>query len=358
MKTLLLIILIASTAALTGCSQVTEADNKKADPRNLSWSVDTVYFPNSYQTLMGKAWADSKNDMYVIGHSDESRGKMHYNNGSGWLPIPLGHTYGGPIPGPHSLRDIIGFSADNVYIAGSADYLQPDYSRITKSLIVHFNGSSWEVENIEPKGSLFCIWGDAPDNIWAAGNSNSIYHYNGTEWRSDSLNHPGYPALEVSLAGHSITGNQAGGYYMLTYSIFPGGIYFQHILTLQNNSWVAIDSLWNLDMYELWMSPTGTLYITRDDGVYIYNGGSWTRISGYMQAFGIAGTSDENIFITARVDNHSKWFHYNGTDWAELDVGDIPNLGSYDIKVFDDKLISVGYDLDRVPTRSYILLGE
>ncbi len=86
-----------------------------------------------------------------------------------------------------TLRDVHGFSAEDVWAVGS------------KGGVFHLVGGSWTQVPIEPyqvgdqpeykvTSDLYAIWGSAPNNIWAAGAPDShgegvLVHYDGKAWR-------------------------------------------------------------------------------------------------------------------------------------------------------------------------------
>ena len=354
MKKILFSVLIYFFFQVCGCSSINEPDNK-LNPKEISWSVDTVYYPNSIQTMMDRIWGSSENNVYLLGHSDESRGQFYHLNKNTWEAIPLGGIYGGPINSSFELTSIIGFSSDKIFISGYTQTRLPDNSRMYESLIVSYNGVSWEIENTPLKKQLFCIWGDAPNNIWAIGNQNTMLHYDGSQWTLDSLDHPGYGSLEISLAGIFMTGNSANGYYMTLYSVINGA-FFQHLLNLQNNKWTVVDSVWD-KINRLWMSPSGNLYITSNYGVFIWDNGNWYQVFDQIQTFGIHGTSDENIYITTRENNKPGIWHYNGSDWYEYDIGDFWEVHAFfDIKLIGNQIFAVGYGGS--PTKTFVLRGK
>jgi hypothetical protein len=108
------------------------------NPREYTWTIDTLAYPGSFQTLMGDMWASSPSDVYVVGHNDQAFGKMYHYDGKGWTPV---NTPFGAI----DLGAIYGFSANDIWAVGERiDYNPtPPPNFLDSSLIIHFDGSRW-----------------------------------------------------------------------------------------------------------------------------------------------------------------------------------------------------------------------
>ena len=112
------------------------------------------------------------------------------------------------------------------------------------------------------------------------------------------------------------------------------------------------------------MSPSGNLYKTNYDGVYKWKNGNWHSISeglekkyNYIDVFGIHGTSDENIFITARQDGY-RVFHYNGSDWYEYKQLHTNSAAYFNIFTIEGEVFVTGYTTDGFPNKTVIWHGK
>ncbi|MGA8264510.1 MAG: hypothetical protein WB779_08730, partial [Ignavibacteriaceae bacterium] len=54
------------------CSSSTEPVINK-NPREYTWTIDTLFHPESIQTNMRSIWGSSASDVYTAGHSDDIR---------------------------------------------------------------------------------------------------------------------------------------------------------------------------------------------------------------------------------------------------------------------------------------------
>ena len=83
MRKVILISLLFSTALfIAACSQSNEPKPKEyKDPREMTWTVDTLTSPDAGQTLMEAIWASSPDDIYACGHCDDNDGKFWHMMG-------------------------------------------------------------------------------------------------------------------------------------------------------------------------------------------------------------------------------------------------------------------------------------
>ncbi len=118
-------------------------DNDEVDPRSFTWTVDTLAYPDSYQTTMLSIWGSSPSDVYVVGHNERGFGKMYHFDGNEWTDVGLNPVQGGHIVGPITLEAIHGFAADDIWAVGEKRYTNPNPPPILldSSLVIHYDGS-------------------------------------------------------------------------------------------------------------------------------------------------------------------------------------------------------------------------
>src|SRR5207249_607290 len=95
----------------------------------------------------------------------------------------------------NTLRSVAAVSASDIWAVG--DYLSASGANpVNKTLIEHWNGSSWSVV-ASPVGSgndqLAAVAAVSASNIWAVGNNGNtlIEHWNGTSWSVVASPNPG-----------------------------------------------------------------------------------------------------------------------------------------------------------------------
>src|SRR5262249_32954894 len=93
----------------------------------------------------------------------------HYGGPTaGWTETSFNDQYGG------SAWDVMAFSPRDVWMAGPSSFLR------------HWDGQQWR----QPTGALsetFGVWGAAPDDVWIGGNMGMISHWNGQALSSTTL---------------------------------------------------------------------------------------------------------------------------------------------------------------------------
>lgn len=132
-KIFLLAILLISLTAFVSCSQSNEPKPPEhKDPREMTWTADTLNYPGALQTLMGSIWASSPNDVHVVGYCDESEGSYWHFNGNEWECINLFNYID---RGALSLQKVWGFAANDFWIVGEIGIFEDE------SLILHYDAN-------------------------------------------------------------------------------------------------------------------------------------------------------------------------------------------------------------------------
>jgi hypothetical protein len=316
---LLLISFLFST-----CDKSPTEPERFKDPRTYTWTIDTLAYPGSFQTMMRDIWGISPGDVYVVGHNDQNRGLMWHYDGAKWTDVKLSATQGGTILGPIDLIAVHGFSANDIWAVG--EHLDrnpsppPDY--LDSSLLIHYNGAAWWEERLSGGRLLGCIGGDTRTNLWTAGRTKYLYQYDGAMWKRDSL--PVLVPADGYFGVNAIAPKSAGEVYALgnthQNSLAKDTYFFFRRTQL---GWSMADSaivepghIENKWGYSgLWVSPSGRVYSV-GGGVFQLLGNNWERMIDSQKALlRISGTSDNNIFV---VGSFGTVLHYNGVDWFQF----------------------------------------
>jgi hypothetical protein len=67
------------------------------------------------------------------------------------------------------LNDVHGTSGSDVWVVGD-------------EVALHFDGTHWERHTLESRGTAYCVWAHAANDVWVGGSK--VWHFDGTEWRA------------------------------------------------------------------------------------------------------------------------------------------------------------------------------
>jgi hypothetical protein len=348
----ILILLAVSIIIFQQCDTTEPPANVKKNPREYTWTVDTLLYPESLQTLMSSIWGSSANNIYVTGHCDDIKGQLWHFDGTQWtsLYISMGFAYT-----PYA---IFGFSSNNIWIAGERIYDNPNPppNFIDSSFIMKYDGNSWK--NIIVHGrSLYTIWGNSPDNIWFGGLNGILFHWDGTSIKKDSIP---YFAPEYSQV-FSIYGKSSDeAYFMLYSSLIQDHMY---LFMRKQNNWSVIDStVWGWTRDKLWISEYANIYETGSSGFFKWNGSRWDNLLGDFNGFtfGIEALSENNMFIVGwdfATPIRGLVYHYNGKDFYLYENLKLDDVTFYDAWWNGTEVFIVG-TTGRYPQKTIILLGK
>jgi len=294
----------------------------KPGKRDYVWTVDTLAYPGSFQTLMRDIWASSAKDVYVVGHNDQNRGKMYHYDGSDWKLVRLSTSEGGNILGPIDLVAVHGFDSNNVWAVGEKIYTNPNPPPdfLDSSLIIHYDGTGWREVPIERGSFLTTIWGANPNNIWAAGIYGSLYHYDGVTWEKISF--------DTTINFGAMFGFSSSDIYVpcgrKIDTVSPDDTSQYLLYHYDGQKWMPIDSFLAYPGYgsakfgysKLWGTSDVSMYSV-GQMIFQKNGSAWKIILATTLAFyDIFGSSDLNVFA---VGMYNQIFHFNGEDWYRFD---------------------------------------
>ena len=350
------------TVFFLGCKKDNVVDIKPVkDPRTYSWTADTLGYPGSYQTLMTDIWGSSHNDVYVVGHNSLSSGVMWHYDGNSWTSVRLISLEGGQIEGAIDLTSIYGFSSTDIYAAGTSISYNPNPppTFASKNLIIHYDGSTWRKVNVDNSGFLDDIYGSSPNNIWASGGGTKFFHSDGNKWETDSVNIKVPSGFSFQI--NSISSNSSSFYLLGNSNNNTTGETMFYFFKRVNNAWVAQDSFSSSNSSNrfggrLNQSNLPDLYSNGSGGMYIYNNSSWVKISNSPDPiYFMWGTSSDNIFA---VSNGSRAYHYNGTDWKQIEQLNDPKIDYYAVWTDGTEAFVVGHIYDGVYMKTIVWHGK
>ena len=314
LKVWILIAILAGSCKDSPNGPINDGNN---DPRKYTWTIDTLKYPGSFQTLMFDIWASSEKNVYVVGFNDQNKGKMWNFNGDTWSSVPITSSEGGVIQGAFDLVGIYGFGANDIWAVGGKSTLNPNPppNFLDSSLIIHYDGSQWREHPIQRGRSLQAVWGSSPSSVWAVGLAGTTYFYNGVNWEKRTI--------RDNIDFNGVIGSSSVDVYATGYKIDTQPIDSIHyyIFRFDGSFWTLRDSLiantfppqHKFGISGVWALSDAEMF-SYGYGIYKKNSTGWTKIFDDGTLFGdMHGTTPNNIFAVGS----DGVYHFNGTDWYQ-----------------------------------------
>ncbi len=174
-------IFLISSAVFAGWQPV--ASSVTAHLRSISFvAPDAIFAAGSTGTIIqfdGTSWSEMEtgtdknlNSIYMVSATDGwaagVEGILLRCSAGVWEEFPTETD-------SRTFNNVLGFASDDVYFLS--------YSLIEGSTLHHWNGT--DLTDMKTfSDNMTCLAGDGPDNLWVAGGTNAIHHFNGTTWDS------------------------------------------------------------------------------------------------------------------------------------------------------------------------------
>ena len=350
----MVVISAAALATIAGCSCNPVGPTYKNQTK-LTWTVDTISNPGSFQTALSAVWGSSPGNVYVAGFSSSVEGEVYRYNGKVWTKIPFTALEGGPIQGSVEISDMCGFNANDVWVVGQRiDSLnQVTHIPYNSSVIANWNGTTWREY---PAGGDGLAWisGLAPNDIWASGGG-VVYHYNGSAWQKSTI-----PIPPQGMAFETIAEVAPNDVYTIgtindvTPPADTGSYFLYHF---DGSSWSIVDSVIATSTYvspitfgEKLFAVGGHLYTSWGEGIQEFTGSGWTTISNDTRILFLGGNSPDNLF---GVGSYGAVDWYNGSTWQEINVGASTSIAMYSVWTDGSQTFIVGNDNSGYKTYIY-----
>lgn len=287
-------------------------------------------------------WVADANTAWAVGQS----GRVLAWNGSQWTKHSgVGATYSFEAAWP--------VSATEIWFVGQG-------AMRWKDGVLEDHGPLFDIEWYDDAD----IWGASADDIWVAGPSGRLAHWDGTGWSLTVI-----PELDASFTAiTSIWGTSSDNIYAVTEatdSFEPSDAY---VLRYDGSTWSIVQTIrkgtdWGVDLLAVggtgpndvwvsggeatlfhwngsqwadlsssglsaktfWASPQGTLWAGTAAGVFRKTGTTFVKVAGLDSVVeSIHGTSDQDVWVTASDGSFDSWpmvARWNGTAWARENTG-------------------------------------
>lgn len=166
-------------------------------------------------------WAESMNNIYLAGNSGRV---LVFDFDTGLTEFTT--------PTTNNLKDIWGFSNDDIYAVGYR-------------VIMHFDGSEWTQKTFSLL-SLNAVWGSGPQDVYVAGGLGRILHYDGTDWVAMALDQFPYHTF------NDIWGSGPDDVYIAG---SKGLVHFDGV------EWQMVEAMSDRDLKKIWGTGPDNIYV-------------------------------------------------------------------------------------------------
>ncbi len=350
MKTLVMVLVVALAIApllILGCKTESTGPPPPRNPREYAWTIDTLAYPGSLQTLMRYSWGSSSSNIYICGFNERGFGRMYHWNGQSWTNVKLLVTEGGPLTRVGTFSSILGFSEQAVYAAGYVDIENTPF-------LARFDGAQWSEINVSGGRGLQSLWGRSPTDFWIGGMEGYLAHYNGSQFDRDSVSYTFVNDTTQNPQITQIIGDASVTYLVLGNApdtLFLPIFYFYKRLGSQ---WVLRDS--SYDFARLFISPSGILYRYGPGGIQRQSGTTWNTVLSQLAAVGMGASTENNIFAVG-YESNGRVYHYNGSDWFEFTQLRMQNVRFQSVWTDGKEAFVIGITSD-FPMKTVVLHGR
>jgi hypothetical protein len=220
-------------------------------------------------------------------------------------------------PKAHRLHSIHGNSSADVYVVGESS------TQLNHGIVYHYDGGNWDLAQDKMDQEIFSVHCVTEDFAVAGGEFGYVFRGSGLDWMRWM---PEVTADFVDVWGTSMSD---------LYAVSADGSIHRN----DGISWNEISGP-GYPVEKIWGLSANEIYAVGEQGVFRYNGISWSRIFD-EPANDIWGTSSTNLYVTNDRPN-SYVRHYDGVEWTYVSTYPyyFMNLGVWGTT--DDELFLVG----------------
>ena len=171
-----------------------------------------------------------------------------------------------------------------------------------------YAAGTWTPTSVTPS-RLWSVWGSSPTNVFGVGqisatgpSSGTILSYDGSSWStmSTSTANPSHDNL------YGVWGSSSAD----VFAVGQSGI----VLHFDGNVWSSMTSTVTT-LTGVWGTSPTNVYAVGGNGVYHYNGSTWSSVNSTASLQAIWGSSASDIFA---VGTAGVIIHYNGSGWSAM----------------------------------------
>jgi hypothetical protein len=305
------------------CSNPTDPnDHLQPGRRDYVWTVDTIPVANS---VMKDMWGSSPTDIWICGDGWDRRQSLWHYDGTNFTPYDKYIL---------SATTFCGFSKNNIWMATSSGW------------IYHYNGVEWKRDTIITMAGyndvvIQQLCATAPNNIYATGMANSIDDYRGVIARYDGKKWTYLNIQQIRVNFYDIKYDSELQTFLISGANFDNIGTPERLYTLRNNI-----------LNEIYAGTKGLylgtienrVYIYGDKKIYKYNGSAlelWIDLTNTNYLGRVSGRTEKDFFCNTSdyVDDLTGIGHWNGMDLATLYES---KFKTYRTLFFENEVIFLG----------------
>jgi hypothetical protein len=232
-------------------------------------------------------WAARVNDVWAVGFHTVG-GAIHRWDGHNWRTVYQSDDV--------AFSDVWGSAADDVWIAGgSENVVHWDGVRFSKTKIGYDSGGQ--------------LWGSGRDDVWMTGPANNLLHFQGVRWEQVPFaDPPADPKAQFNI--NALWGTGARDVWAAGRS----GV----LLHFDGITWRRVKSSTTEDLFALWGFTTNDIWAAGDNGTVIHwDGTRWATISfpPVWRVVQLWGASAHAVWAATE----RQTFRWDGHEWSAVE---------------------------------------
>ena len=253
-------------------------------------------------------WGFAENEVYAVGHTwgdNTWRGAALRYNGTSWSDLSIDPIRAG-------LTGVWGTSGDNLYVTGG-------------SMLIRYDGSTWEILSSGEPESLGELWGSSADDIFTLGSpihsdcgKSVVYHFNGQALAES------YRPLCGTL--ERIRGRSQDDIYVVGSSGLS-----DLIAHYDGQTWTQVEGAFMAEMKDIWLDDDGGAVAVGDWGeIRSFDGTSWDEqnYEGEHRFWSVGGRSMSDYYLAdgrspEMFETQGSVLHFDGTEFSKIWSGDV-----------------------------------
>jgi hypothetical protein len=194
--------------------------------------------PGCPSVALSGVWARAHDDVWVVGFiypSSAGPGLILHFDGTSWKRFPV--------------------DAGDGFMAVWASAGNDAWATGSSGIAYHFDGTTWTRHSPATTFYLNSVWGSASNDVWAAGNGGALTHFDGQSWRA-------YPDAGT-IGGHGTLSGRHSADVWAAFIIpdpYVDDPSVRRLLHWDGATWTPIESSKDVDIQDLWTSPSGQVW--------------------------------------------------------------------------------------------------